>query len=169
MTPEAIRIVQELRREFYSLFATAMKVPVRITGNSYSSNFPTASWLDKRQRLNYLSIYALTAPDRLVPERPFILRIAINKGAGRVTSAKWGEQCQGFNQGWHFELTVLPEEMLDFLPWIVSLVKAYDKGSPSLVHEPPHPFDFKMSKGLSSNNAWTQSAWQLQAVECLSS
>jgi len=43
--------------------------------------------------------------------------------------------------GMDFELTVLPEEILDFLPWI-SLVKADDKGSPSLVQSPPHPFEF---------------------------
>lgn len=164
MTPETIRIVDSLRREFYSLFAAAMKVPVRITGNSYSTNFPTASWLDGRNQLNYMSVYAYTAPDHLIPKRPFILRVAINKGAGRFTKAKWGHNCQGFNYGWHFELTVLPEEILDFLPWIVSLVKAYDKGSPELVQEPPHPFDFSVSSESSSDQVWTEKAWRLQTL-----
>jgi hypothetical protein len=164
MTPEAIRRVHELRREFYSHFATTMKVPVRITGNSYGSNFPTASWLDERQRLNYVSIYAYTAPDHLIPKRPFILRVAINKGAGRITRSKWGEECQGVNQGWHFELTLLPEEILDFLPWIVNLVKAPDRGSAGSMQEPPHPFDFKVSNRLLSNEVWTEKAWQLLSL-----
>jgi hypothetical protein len=161
MTPEAIRIIADLRREFYSLFATAMNVPVRVTGSSYSSNFPIASWIDNRSQVNYISIYAYTAPDKLIPQRPFLLRVAINKSAGRVTTAQWGRECRGLNQGWYFELTVLPEEILDFLPWVVSLVKAHDRGSLPLVQDPPHPFEFKVSEGPLSNDAWTQSALKI--------
>lgn len=161
MTPEAIRIVSQLRHEFYSLFAAAMKVPVRITnGNSYASNLSMASWIDDRQRLNYVLVYAHTAPDELVPERPFILRVAVNKGAGIVAVARRGKGCQGLNQSWYFELTLLPEEILDFLPWIVSLVKSHDKGSASFVKNPPHPFNFKTSNVLLFHDAWTQKAWQ---------
>lgn len=165
MTPEAIRIVDALRCEFYSLFAMAMKVPVRITGNSYSTNFPTASWLDLRQKLNYLSVYAYTAPDHLIPQRPFILRLAINKGAGRFMKGKWGKECCGFNQGWQFELTLLPEEIIDFLPWIVSLVKAQENSSPSLVQVPPHPFRLKVSNWLLTQDTWTEKAWSLRLSE----
>ncbi|GAC1478670.1 MAG: hypothetical protein NVS2B14_19710 [Chamaesiphon sp.] len=160
MTPEAIRVVSQLRREFYLHFSAAMKVPVRITGKSYSSNSPIASWIDDRQRLNYVNVYAHTAPDQLLPERPFILRVAINKSAGIVTRTQGGERCQGFNLYWNFELTVLPEEILDFLPWIVSLVKAQDKDSLSLVEEPPYPFESQATKVLVFKDAWTQSAIQ---------
>ena len=161
VTPEAKRIVGELRDEFYSLFAAAMNVPVRIIGASYSSNSPIASWVDDRQRLNYVNIYAYIAPDELIPKRPFLLRVAINKSSGRVTIVKQGQECRGLNREWDFELTVLPEEILDFLPWIVRLVKTYDKGSPSLLQAPPHPFTFNNSNMLLSNDAWTQSAWQI--------
>ncbi|HEY9847076.1 MAG TPA: hypothetical protein V6D03_12890 [Candidatus Caenarcaniphilales bacterium] len=137
-----------------------MKVPVKVTGNSYTSNFPIASWVDDRQRLNYVSVYAYTAPDSLVPKRPFILRLTINKGVGSVMIASWGKECRGLNRSWHFELTVLPEEILDFLPWIVSLVKAHDKGSSSLVHEPPHPFGLDAFNMLVSHDVWTQKALQ---------
>ncbi|WP_250122272.1 hypothetical protein [Chroococcidiopsis sp. CCMEE 29] len=161
MTPEAIRIVSQLRREFYSLFATAMEMPVSITnGSSYASNSSMASWIDRRRQLNYVCVYAHTAPDELVPERPFILRVAINKGAGVIVAAKREKDCRGFNQSWHFELTLLPEEILDFLPWIVSFVKSHEKCSTSFVLEPPHPFDFKMSNVLLFHEAWTQKAWQ---------
>lgn len=156
-----MRIVSQLRGEFYLLFATGMNVPVRITNKSYSSNSPIASWIDDRQRLNYVNIYAYTAPDEFIPNRPFILRVAINKGAGRVTIAKQGQECRGLNQRWDFELTVLPEEILDFLPWTVSLIKAHDNGSPSLLQEPPHPFNFKVSNVGSFNDAWTEKAWNV--------
>ena len=159
MTPEAIRIVSQLRHEFYSLFAAAMKVPVTITtGNPSMGNLPMASWIDDRQRLNYMRIYVYTAPDELIPQRPFILRVSVNKGGGMVTAAKWRKDAQGVNQSWHFELTLLPEEILDFLPWTVSLIKSHDRGYPPFVQEPPHPFDFQMVNNPLFNDAWTQQA-----------
>ena len=159
MTPEAIRIVSQLRSEFYARFAAAMKVPVSITnGNSSTGNPPIASWIDDRQRLNYLRVYVYTAPDELIPERPFIIRVSVNKGGGMMAATKWRKDCRGLNQGWNFELTLLPEEILDFLPWIVTLVKSHEKGSASFIQEPPHAFDFKMSNNLLVNDAWTQKA-----------
>ena len=139
-----------------------MDVPVKITGKSFSSNSPIASWVDKRKRLNYVNVYAYTAPDEFIPRRPVILRVAMNKSAGRVTMVKQWQECRGFNQGWSFELTVLPEEILDFLPWTVSLVEAHDKGLPLLVQPPPHPFN-SQSQVLLLDNAWTQSAWLLSS------
>jgi hypothetical protein len=161
MNPEAKHIVSELRREFYSNFATAMNTPVSITGTSYSSNSPIASWMDHKQRLNYINVYAYTAPDEFVPLRPFILRLAINKSAGKVMVLRKGEVCRGLNLKWDFELTVLPEEILDFLPWIVNLVESHDKGFPLLIQSPPHSFELKVSEVELLNNAWTQKAWLL--------
>ncbi|MEH2433109.1 MAG: hypothetical protein V7K25_02450 [Nostoc sp.] len=161
MNPEAKHIVSELRREFYSNFAAAMNLPVSITGTSYSSNSPIASWMDHRQRLNYLNVYAYTAPDEFVPFRPFILRLAINKSAGRITTFKKGQVCRGLNLMWDFELTVLPKEILDFLPWIVNLVESHDKGSSLLLQLPPHSFELEVPEVRLFNNAWTQKAWLL--------
>jgi len=162
VTPETIRMVSQLRREFYSLFEAAMKVPVKVfPANSFPGNSPMAYWIDSRQRLNYICIYAYTAPDKLIPERPFILRISVNKGAGTFAAAKRGKDSRGLNHSWCFELTVLPEEILDFLPWIVNLINASEKGLPSSTSEPPHPFDFKTSNSLLCNDAWTQSALQI--------
>lgn len=161
MTPEAKHIVNELRREFYSLFAAAMNMPVMITGTSYSSNSPIASWMDDRRRLNYVNVYAYTAPDEFIPLRPFILRLAINKSAGRVMMVKKGQECRGLNAVWDFELTVLPREILDFLPWVVNLVEAHDKSLPSLLVSPPHPFELKLPALELCNQAWTEKAWHL--------
>ena len=159
MTPAAIRLVSQLRHEFYSGFAAAMKVPVTVTNeNSSASNPSMAYWVDQQQRLNYVRIYAHTAPDELVPERPFVLRLAINKSADSAATARRERGSQGLNQSWYFELTLLPEEVLDFLPWIVSLVQSYEKGSDSFVQEPPYPLEFKAPSTLLSQNAWTQKA-----------
>jgi hypothetical protein len=159
MTPAAIRLVSQLRHEFYSGFAATMEVPVNITNeNSSASNPSMAYWVDNQQRLNYVRIYAHTAPDELVPERPFVLRLAVNKSADSAATARRERGCQGLNQSWNFELTLLPEEVLDFLPWIVSLVQSYEKGSASPVPEPPYPLDFKTSNALLSQHAWTRQA-----------
>lgn len=161
MTPEAIRIVTQLRREFYSLFAAALEVPVSITnGSSSTGNPPMASWIDDRQRLNYLRVFVYTAPDELMPERPFILRLSVNKGGGIAEAVKWRRDHRGLNQDWYFELTLLPEEILDFLPWLVNLVTCYHQGSTSFVQNPPHPFDVAISNALLFNEAWTQKARQ---------
>ncbi|NEP12145.1 MAG: hypothetical protein F6K14_18440 [Symploca sp. SIO2C1] len=163
MTPKAISIVSQLRREFYSLFAVAMPVEVSITPNNSSmGNLPIAYWIDDNKLLNYLRICVYTAPDDLIPERPFILRVSVNKGAGIVAPNKWRKDCQGMNQDWNFDLILLPEEILDFLPWIVNLVQSHEKGSASLVEKPPHPLEATtpISNALLLNELWTQKAWQ---------
>jgi hypothetical protein len=161
VTPEAKHIITELRREFYSLFSAAMKTPVKVSGTSYSSNSPIASWMDRRQRLNYVNVYAYTAPDETIPLRPFILRLAINKSACSAMMSTRGQECRGMNLLWNFELTVLPREILDFLPWIVSLVEAHDKSSPTLLLSPPHPFELEEPATGLCNQAWTEKAWHL--------
>lgn len=163
MTPEAIRTVAQLRHEFYSLFVTQMKIPVRITKYNSSASQRMASWINDKQQLNYMLVYAHTAPDESVPKRPLILRVALNKGAGVVASSRWRKDCRGLNQSWHFELTLLPEEILDFLPWTVNLVKSYSQCSPLFVSTPPHPFNSPMSHALLLHDAWTQKAWQHHA------
>jgi hypothetical protein len=164
MTPEAIRIVAQLRREFYTLLAAMIQVPVNISRDNPSTSCRSmASWIDDRQRLNYVLVYAYIAPDALVPKRPFILRIAVNKGAGLLMNTKWRKDCRGLNQSWYFELTLLPEEILDFLPWVVSLIESQDDYSGSFVETPPHPLKVKMPDVELLQNAWTQKAWQYHA------
>lgn len=161
MTPEAIRIISQIRGEFYSGFAAAMNMSVSITTSHPSTgNPPIAFWIDDRQQFNYLRVYAYKAPDELLPERPFILRLSVNKGGGIATAAKWRRGCRGLNQGWYFELTLLPEEVMDFLPWLVSFVKHQQSDCASFLPEPPHPFHFTTTKLSSLKEAWTQKAWQ---------
>lgn len=160
VTPETIRMISNLRQEFYSLFVAEMAVPVKISGSSYNSSSLVASWTDDSQHLNYVNIYAYTAPDALQSDRPFILRLAINKGAGDISVARKGPSCRGLNRKWCFELTVLPEEILEFLPWVVSLVEAKAKGLLSSVDEPPYPVTFNLDNRSLATEAWTQQARQ---------
>ncbi len=170
MTPEAVQMVSNLRREFYTLFAAEMNVPVKISGSSYNRSSSIASWVDEQEHLNYVSIYAYTAPDSLLAERPFILRVSINKGAGGITFFKRDQPHQGMNQGWHFELTVLPEELLAFLPWVVSLVKAKTKvkarDSKLSLQEPPYPVNLNTASLLLSTEAWSQEAERISELPC---
>lgn len=166
MTPEAVQMVSNLRREFYTLFAAAMNVPVKVSGSSYNRSSSIASWVDDRAQLNYVSIYAYTAPDELLVERPFILRVSINKGAGGITFFKRDQPYEGINQGWHFELTVLPEELLAFIPWVVSLVKAKAKDSRLALQEPPYPVSLNTTSVLLSTEAWSKEAERMSELPC---
>ncbi len=158
MTPESIRVLSGLRNEFYTRFSSTMNIPVKISGSSYNSISFVASWIDEKEQLNYLNIYAYTAPDELLIQRPFILRIAINKGAGSMGFARYGQAFRGINQSWQFELTVLPTELLDFLPWVVALVKTKSKGIASFSQEPPHPVTSDLSNWLLAGTIWTLQA-----------
>jgi len=159
VTPAAIRTLSNLRHEVYMLFAVTMKASVNVTsGSSSASNPAMAFWLDSQQLLNYLYIYAHTAPDELVPERPFVLRVAVNKRAGIVSTIGREKGCRGINRSWQFELTLLPEEILDFVPWIVDLIKSYDSDFAFLIPEPPHPIESDISEITASHSAQTLAA-----------
>lgn len=164
MTPEAIRITTKLRREFYDLFVAEMKVPVKI---SHNSSYLIASWIDAKYQLNYVNIYAHLAPDDLLEQRPFILRLAINRGVGHVTLLKRDQFYTGLNPNWHFELTVLPEELLDFLPWIISLVEAKTGGIPLSAQDPPHSIHLNLANVLLAKEVWTQKAERVAGLQRL--
>jgi hypothetical protein len=135
-----------------------MQIPVRITNkSSQASNFSIASWVDVWQRLNYLCIFAHTAPDEFIPERPLILRLTINKGGDTVAISRQKKSGQELNQSWSLELVLTPEEVLDFLPWIVSLVKSHDTSTASAL-EPPHPLNSNPSDVVLSQSLKTQRA-----------
>lgn len=163
MTPDTIRTLTSLRDQFYCLFAAAMEASVKVTQGNSSTNSPAmAFWVDDQQRLNYLRVYAHTAPDVLVPERPFVLRVSVNKGAGVPLATKQAKGCRGHNQSWHFDLTVLPEELLEFVPWIVSVIQAQEK-YPTVAQTSPYPLTHQAPAAFnaaSNNDAWTQNARQ---------
>ncbi|MGI0483979.1 hypothetical protein ACN4EK_01010 [Pantanalinema rosaneae CENA516] len=159
MTPDAIRTLSNLRQASYSLFATAMDSPVRITNrNSQAGNLSIASWVDSQQQVNYLCIVAHTAPDEFIPERPFVLRLMINRGGDFAGVSRQRKAGQEMNQSWGLELVLLPEEVLDFVPWLVNLVQFYDSGKATSLPAPPHPLEHELSLHQAFHRISTQPA-----------
>ncbi|MBE9077208.1 hypothetical protein IQ241_07855 [Romeria aff. gracilis LEGE 07310] len=158
MTPEAIRQLSQIRDEFNTLFSAAIGLPVSITkGSSHSSNAAKIAWEDRHHRQNYICLYACIAPDELLPDRPLILRLGVNKGLG-VEAARRGKKSQQTSQKpLRFELTLLPDEVLKVVPWVISLLQSYDQGS-SLDIAPPCRLNFDTLDQLVRQGAWTQRA-----------
>jgi hypothetical protein len=165
MTPETVRTIAQIRQEFYALFTETMDTPVTVVNrNSYSSNFSIAFWFDGHQRLNYLCIFAYTAPDQLIPDRPLTLRLVMNTGGDALVITRYKKGNQELNRNWRFQLILLPEEVLSLLPWIVNLIRFYDADSVASLPQSPAEFDFNSPiKPLSSGPITTyQANYQLQ-------
>jgi len=159
MTPAAASIVSELRGRFYSHFAAAMPQAVTVVNAKQgAAGTSVAAWVDMHQQLNYLYVYACVAPDPFLPERPLILRVSINKGTELPTLSPLKRGSRALNQDWFFDLTLLPEEVLAFVPWVIGVIQS-QAGDADAAMDPPHPLTFRVSSPRSFLNAWTQSAW----------
>ena len=158
MTPNSIKELAKIRHEFYSLLAIAIDMPVSITkGNSHSCNPSKISWRDCHRRYNYIYIYAHIAPDKLLIDRPFIIRVGINKGLGIGTSTSRKEMQGDSQEVLRFDLTLLPDELIHFIPWVISLLKAYDKGH-NISIPSPCPLNVSTLDEILRYGAWTQNA-----------
>ena len=163
MTPEAIHTVADIRQDFYTSFAAAIGLPVNITkGNSYSSNTPKITWTDRHQRANYICVYAHMAPDELLLHRPLILRLGVNQGLGLEPSKRGKASPSLGPKLLQFELTLLPSEVLKFVPWLVALFQANDTGA-DLELAPPCQLQLDSLKDLLTHGAWTPRAAQVIA------
>ncbi len=170
MTPEAANILNALREDFYDLFQAKMKLPVKISkGKSLIFNpsmAPVTSWVDTFNRVNCLAIYAHSAPDQLIPHRPLILRIAVNQWPNTSSQAsKKNHKDPQFNRDWAWELSLLPEQIMAFAPWLASWIEA-DSRSTELLQRPPHALEFfPHPKTQSAHIAWTQTAWEAMEAD----
>jgi hypothetical protein len=168
MTPEAANILNSLREDFYDLFQAEMKVPVKLSkGKSLIFNpsmAPVTSWIDKRNRINCLAVYAHAAPDTLIPHRPLILRIAVNQWPNTSNQASKNLKDPQFNRDWGWELSLLPEQIMDFAPWLASWIEAESR-STELMQRPPHALEFFPHPTQVANVAWTQSALEMMAAD----
>ncbi|PSN12217.1 hypothetical protein C7293_21125 [filamentous cyanobacterium CCT1] len=125
MLPESAQQVSKLRAQFYRSFADALDASASISNinisreKSYSSTLPRVSWTDDQGRSNYLCMYAHSAPDVLLPDRPTILRIGVNLGAELAMGASSERGRRRYNWSCQFYLTLLSTELSAALPWIV--------------------------------------------------
>ncbi len=137
MLPDSAQQVSKLRTQFYQSFADAVDFSVTITREkSYASTLPRVSWTDGQGRLNYLCMYAHSAPDGLMPDRPLVLRVGVNLGAELAMGTGPGRGSRRYNWTCQFYITLLAAELPAALPWILKAL------------EQPHGFDLDALTGL---------------------
>ena len=161
---EASKLTTHLRREFTHRLAASLPMPA---GVRRVPGVPIAYWLDPSGRLNHARVDAHMAPCREERDCPLILRISINYLAldhhqAIIRRMGWESEYKGgygSSVGWAYELTVLPEQILDFVPWIASLAVAHAAHDESRLLPTPHACHLWGRPGLSRCYAWTQAAW----------
>ena len=160
MLPESAQQVSKLRAQFYRSFADALDTSVNITREkSYASTLPRGSWTDEQGRLNYLCMYAHSAPDVLLPDRPLVLRVGVNLGAELFMGYSPGRSGRRYNWTCQFYLTLLSSELPTALPWIIkALAQPYGLDLDALP-ELPYTLEVKASSGQ-VNSLWTPLALQ---------
>ncbi|ASC73344.1 hypothetical protein XM38_043080 [Halomicronema hongdechloris C2206] len=158
MAPDTIRAVTEIRQEFYRRFADLMAVPVSINSEkAYGSTPSKVSWVDEQNHSNYICVYAHLAPDMLFPDRPLILRLAVNNGMEYMAAKSMSRTRAGLMRKIKVNVTLLPEEILAFLPWLSTLVSCSTSDFHQTLTEPPYPLSIENSAGL-CHQAWTKRA-----------
>ena len=158
MLTESAQQVSKLRAQFYRSFADALDVSVNISREkSYSSTLPRVSWTDDQGRLNYLGMYAHSAPDLLLPDRPMVLRVGVNLGAELATGASAARGHRRYNWTCQFYLTLIPPELSAALPWILQALNQPRGLDLEALPELPYSLE---SKPGQVNSLWTRHALQ---------
>ena len=155
-----------LRQNFFSRILADINMPV-----AENLNPPAVCWLDPQGRINHLRVHVFMQPHAAMPDRPFIPRIFVNHygldHSARITrhmgwplrSGSIAEPIQ-----WSFELSLLPHELTDFTPWIVSLAQAHASNDIALVIAPPRKCHFWNDRILDCRYAWSAAAWRRMKV-----
>ncbi|PSR17629.1 hypothetical protein C8255_11540 [filamentous cyanobacterium CCP3] len=102
-------------------------------------------------------MYAHSAPDVLLPDRPTILRVGVNLGAELAMGASSERGRRRYNWSCQFYLTLVSTELSAALPWIVKAL-----GQPcglDLEALPELPYTLE-SKAPQVNSLWTRLALQ---------
>jgi hypothetical protein len=105
-----------------------------------------------------------------MPDRPLIPRLYINHYAldhpERIARRMgWELRSQKLDERlrWSFELSLLPSELADFAPWVVSMAQAHAANDSALVIGPPHKCYFWNDRNgdiLDCRYAWSAAAWR---------
>jgi hypothetical protein len=158
MLPESAQQVSKLRTQFYRSFADALDVSVTITREkSYASTLPRVSWTDEQGRLNYLCMYAHSAPDVLLPDRPLVLRVGVNLGAELFMGSGPGRGSRRYNWTCQFYLTLLDAELPAALPWIIQALGQPHGLDLDALPALPYTLESKATAGQ-ANSLWTHLA-----------
>lgn len=154
-----------LRRDFFEHFLANMKMPAEVNLRP-----PMVCWLDPNGHINHLRVHACMQPHAGIPDRPLIPRLYVNHYAldnpERIARRMgWPLRPVRIDAPiqWSFELSLLPNQLTDFAPWIVSLAQAHAANDSSMVMAPPHKCHFWNDREggiLACRYAWSAAAWR---------
>ncbi len=166
---EAESRVKRLRRLFLEQLAEQLSLPAFFHTRPGP---PTTCWLDPEGRFNQAQIVTLSSPHVESLEAPLIVRVSLNylrfryearvrDRMGWPAPSAWPEQqCT-----WSFELSLLADQLLDFVPWVAQLVLAKTCQDERLLLSPPEACHFWIHPNLLCDYAWTVKAWEANEQE----
>lgn len=156
------QILHTLHAEFLPMLAQAMIRPVAVFRTP-----PIAAWLDTRARLNHLRIYRHVGPDVLHPDTPLVVRISCNRDRPALTEAPLipipgvrDLSLLAHNTEWSFEMSLLPEEVFRFTPWIAALLEAKTMGEVPVSTGPERPAPHCTDACATCSYCWTDDAFR---------
>ena len=175
-TRAARQEIKEVATKFVASLRAALARPVVLVQRS-----TIPCWLDRRRRLNHLTLYPYLEPDRDSPTTPLIARVAVNYYATDISMADVRRLREGLQYDlhvpyvdlgersvpvptmerqteWSLELSTLPDELPDFGLWLAQLFDAHDSGCADGVVEPPHRVLSNHERLLDWSYVWTLAA-----------
>ena len=160
LVPPGTRLVLALEREFLGGF---VELAGRETARARAPR--RVFWADSYGRLCNLWVGPYMTPTPDWPKKPLIIRIEVNRSPGyvpRYVIERFGDSCWNEDVSAppkrSLQLSMRPEELLDFLPWIVRWVDFIETGR-SLC-DPPHPVRWWYAKMEDANFGWEKGAYE---------
>lgn len=155
---QARRRANAIREEFLRELAAALDRDVLFVERPR-----LIAWRSAQGRVEHARLEPYYLPDRRDPARPLILRASINYGGPAdwkpiLKRVGWEDRVRA-DRWWKMELSMLPGEVLDYVPWLASVVGAHEHNDAARVIEPPHPTRFWQVEHLDRDYAWSEAAW----------
>lgn len=130
---------------------------------------PLVYWLDRRERLNNIQVRYYSRPFQAGKDTPWVVRIHINHytveippNCLRALLGDFPRQRALFpaeNQDWQMELSVLPDQLLDSLDWVVHFIQSKDGSEFDPTIRPPFPCHWWGEYRHDSQYGWSRQAW----------
>ena len=162
---EAGSCAARVRRAFAAALASRLCLPATVC---WTPGLPATCWLDHDDGFNHARVLTISGPKSCCLEAPLILRVSINSLAFNYERAVCRRLSWPTTPGdgqesprWRYELSLLPEQLVDFVPWTAALAEAQAYQDESMLIAPPHPCHFWMRTGLKCDYAWTGAAWEV--------
>ncbi len=152
------KLFRELRREFTWCLARARG------RRAEQTRCPIATvWCDAHGRIGNAQVIPHLAPQCYDISIPLVPRIAVNSYVVGMNIARINRiGCPVDRSPWpamerpRLILSVAPEELIDFVPWIANLVEHHESEIP--LQEPPHPCDVRGAELRDALEVWTGKA-----------